>query len=49
MRNKKIKILEIGVLYGSSLRMWQDYFSKAEIYGMDVIENCKNMKTIESK
>jgi len=35
-----LKILEIGVKRGASLRMWQDYFYKAKIYGMDINSNC---------
>lgn len=30
------KVLEIGVAAGASLRMWQDYFNEAEIYGLDI-------------
>lgn len=34
------KILEIGVLSGRSIQMWQKYFPSAEIHGMDLfIEN----------
>lgn len=29
------KILEIGIGGGGSLRMWQDFFPKAEVYGID--------------
>ena len=35
MRNQPIKLLEIGVQSGASLRMWKHYFPKAEIYGLD--------------
>ena len=34
-KNAKLKIAELGVLHGSSLRMWQEYFSNSEIYGFD--------------
>jgi predicted O-methyltransferase YrrM len=37
-RNKKdssLKIAELGILDGGSLRMWQDYFTQSEIYGFD--------------
>jgi len=34
-RDKDIVLLEIGVLYGNSLRMWLDYFSKGFVYGID--------------
>lgn len=41
IREKELKILEIGVLYGSSVKMWQDYFPNSIIYGIDVLEICK--------
>ena len=44
-KNKNIKLLEIGVggykdlnYGGNSLRMWKKYFSKAEIYGIDIFD-----------
>lgn len=41
LRNANIKILEIGVFYGGSLRTWRDYFTNAEIHGIDLdIERC---------
>lgn len=35
-RGEDLKILEIGVKRGASLRMWRDYFYNSEIYGIDV-------------
>jgi len=35
-KDKEIKILEIGVDKGASLRMWREYFSKAIICGLDI-------------
>jgi len=35
MRDLPFKLLEIGVQTGASLRMWKQYFPKAEIYGLD--------------
>lgn len=29
------RVLEIGVFFGSSIRMWKEYFCNATIYGMD--------------
>ena len=41
-KNKKITILEIGVLNGGSLKMWQNYFSPdSTIAGIDIISKCK--------
>lgn len=42
-RNKKIKLLEVGVggyddpqLGGNSLRMWKNYFHRGQIYSLDI-------------
>jgi hypothetical protein len=37
MRNDKLKILEIGIFDGASLKMWEEYFSNSEIYGIDIL------------
>ena len=42
MRDKPIRVLEIGVKKGSSLRMWKGYFRNALIYGIDVDPVCKS-------
>jgi len=31
------RILEIGVCTGASLRMWEEYFPEAQIYGIDIV------------
>ena len=44
-RNKRINMLEIGVLEGGSLQMWKSYFgSKANLYGMDINPACKKLE-----
>ena len=44
-KNKKITILEIGVLNGGSLKMWQNYFSSDSlIVGIDIIPRCKKFE-----
>lgn len=35
LRDKKLKILEIGFGGGDSLKLWKEYFTKAEIYCID--------------
>ncbi len=43
-RDKNVKILEIGVFDGGSLRMWTDYFgSKSFVVGMDIDKKCLNL------
>lgn len=38
-RDRPIRLLEIGVLGGESLRLWQRYFPRAEITGIDIALN----------
>ncbi len=38
-RDESFSILEIGIYEGGSLKMWKDYFSKAEVFGVDINEN----------
>lgn len=35
---KAKKVLEIGIFAGHSLRMWEEYFSEAEVYGVDLCD-----------
>ena len=35
-KDKKIRLLEIGVLEGESLKLWSDYFTNGEIVGIDI-------------
>jgi hypothetical protein len=39
LRDEEIKILEIGVRTGNSVKTWKEYFTKAKIYGID-IDDC---------
>ena len=41
IRQSVKKILEIGVQTDRSVKMWEEYFPNAEIYGFDIDENCK--------
>jgi len=36
LQDKEINFLEIGVLAGESMKLWSDYFSKGNIYGIDI-------------
>lgn len=49
IRHDVKKILEIGVYHGKSLKVWQDYFPNAEIYGIDIDPNCKKFENKRTK
>lgn len=42
LRDKSIKILEIGIQNGYSLKTWKEYFQNAEIFGVDIVD-CHGM------
>jgi 2-polyprenyl-3-methyl-5-hydroxy-6-metoxy-1,4-benzoquinol methylase len=42
-RNRQNNILEIGIRQGGSLKMWSEYFTNSNIYGIDI-----NLKSIET-
>jgi spermidine synthase len=42
IKNKKLKILEIGIERGGSLSLWEEYFDFAEIYAVDIDPRCKS-------
>lgn len=37
LKNKKINLLEIGILGGSSIKTWLEYFPNATIYAIDIL------------
>jgi len=43
-RDEKIKLLELGIWHGDSLRMWGEYFPSAQIIGLDY-ENMSQYQT----
>ena len=44
-KNKKIKLLEVGIGDGGSLFMWKNYFKKgSKIFGIDLNEEAKDLK-----
>lgn len=36
LRNEPVNIMELGILNGSSLRVWKDYFEKGNVVGVDI-------------
>jgi cephalosporin hydroxylase len=49
VRDGILKVLEIGVKKGASLKMWQDYFPNACIYGLDIEERVIDGERIFTK
>lgn len=41
LREKTISLLELGILRGASLRMWESYFTHGRVYGLDNNPKCK--------
>ena len=37
-RSTAKNILEVGIYYGGSIKLWRDWFPKAQIYGVDVCD-----------
>ena len=44
IREKVKKVLEIGVQTKSSVKMWEEYFPNAIIYGLDIDPKCKKFE-----
>jgi len=44
LRNKEVKLLEIGIAKGGSIQMWREYFDKGTIYGVDNVPYLLNIK-----
>ena len=44
-RFKKLNLLELGVRDGRSLRVWREYFTKANICGVDINPDCLKVDT----
>lgn len=44
LRQDAKKVLEIGVETPRSMKMWEEYFPNATIFGMDIDETCKRVE-----
>jgi len=42
-------VLEIGICYGGSIKLWHDYFSNANIYALDIIPYNKIWDELKNK
>ena len=48
-KSKEINILEIGILWGESLKLWSKYFENAKIYGIDIFHRQHNGSLISKE
>lgn len=48
IRHKKLNILEIGVDYGYSIKMWLDYFPNSKIFGFDLFLHKDRLKSVNT-
>lgn len=50
LKNRQIRLLEIGVFRGDSMRLWEAYFPAAQIFGIDIVDraqhNTSRIKTL---
>lgn len=49
-RQSATRVLEVGICYGGSIKLWNDYFPNAEVYALDIIPYSKiwdDLKTLE--
>jgi hypothetical protein len=49
IKNEVKNILEIGILGGSSIKMWQEYFAAAVVHGVDIDPECKKYENPRTK
>lgn len=51
LREKPIKLLEIGFASGASAKVWEEYFPQAELYFIDIDKSCfeKNGKNLSPR
>jgi cephalosporin hydroxylase len=53
-KHQTINILEVGVEFGGSIKLWSDYFTDAHIFGYDIVnklkegifDDCKNVSFV---
>lgn len=45
MRESPLKILEVGVGSGESMKMWLDYFPNAQVFGIDIVHDTNPWNT----
>lgn len=48
-KNTATNVLEIGIQYGGSIKMWSDFFPNANVYGLDIMDIKNVWKDIKNK
>jgi len=48
-RETATDVLEVGICYGGSIKLWFDYFSNANVYGLDIIPYSKIWDELKGK
>ena len=48
-KDKHTRLLEIGVQYGGSLKIWREYFKDLELTGVDILPGCTQYATDTTK
>jgi hypothetical protein len=42
-------VLEVGIFQGGSIKLWSDYFTNANVYGLDIMDNNNVWENIKNK
>jgi cephalosporin hydroxylase len=42
-------VLEVGICYGGSIKLWSDFFTNATVYGLDIIDTNKIWEELKNK
>jgi predicted O-methyltransferase YrrM len=48
-RETATDVLEVGICYGGSIKLWYDYFSNANVYALDIINYNKIWDELKGK
>lgn len=49
IKNNKLNVLEIGVKTGNSIKVWEEYFTNSNIFGLDIDPACKQFESNKTK
>jgi SAM-dependent methyltransferase len=49
LRHTPVRLLEVGIGEGASLKMWEAYFPQGEIFGIDITPECRQFENSRTK